>query len=137
MSSNSFLFKVYTPGGLVLETTASEVTLPTSQGEVGVLPMHTSYTGLLGTGVVSYFCQETKSPKRFVVSEGFLSFSNDTLTFLADRADFVDKVDTDSYTEHKAAYEKLIKNGDTLDPDYNFALVELKRIDAIEQVISH
>jgi len=137
MSSNSFLLKVFTPGGLVLETTASEVTVPTSMGEIGVLPLHASYTGLLGTGVVSYLCEETKAPKRFVVSEGFVSFSDNTLTLLADHTDFAEDIDQQSYSSQRADFEKLIKSGNTLDPDHKFAVIGLKRIEAIERIISH
>lgn len=84
MAQESFNLNVYTPGGVLLKESVGEVTMPTAMGEVGILPGHASYTGILAEGRLSYSAGGTK--KSVSVSGGFASFSGSTLTVLADQA---------------------------------------------------
>jgi F0F1-type ATP synthase epsilon subunit len=49
-----FRLKIFTPAGLVLEDSAREVKLPTEAGEIGILPQHARYCGILGNGQMEY-----------------------------------------------------------------------------------
>lgn len=84
MSADSFRLKVITPEGVALDEQVSSATIPTSEGEIGVLPKHARYCGLLGNGPLSYLKQGSATSENFTVHEGFCHFVDDTLTILAD-----------------------------------------------------
>ena len=84
MASEKINLKVYTPAGLILETSAAAVTLPSSEGEIGILPHHTRYVGLLGVGTLEYLDPDSSVRHSFKVSNGFCNFVNENLVVLAD-----------------------------------------------------
>ena len=51
---SSIKLKIVTPEKLLLETEASQVTLPVTFGEVTVLPEHIPYIGALSSGEVRF-----------------------------------------------------------------------------------
>lgn len=83
MAENSFLLKVFSPEGLLLEEMVTSVTLPGEEGELGVLPGHTRYLGNLGTGTMTY---ETSMGvvTRVVISGGFAHVKNNELQVITD-----------------------------------------------------
>jgi F-type H+-transporting ATPase subunit epsilon len=137
MSNDSFDLKVFTPIGLAVEDQASQVTLPSKDGEVGILPGHIGYAGLLGTGILEYYSTESKSAVRLVVAEGFCSFSESGLSILADSVAKADEVDKETYGETRAELHASLKEGDTRSTDWQRAKVELEKIEAIDRLISH
>ena len=83
MAANSYKLKVYSPAGLVLEEEVKSVTLPSSNGEIGVLPGHTKYVGLLGSGELR--CDTVSGePKKLKISGGFCNFSGNVFNVLSD-----------------------------------------------------
>ena len=81
----------------------AEVTLPGLEGELGILPGHTSLVALLGIGVVSW---KGASRGAVAVREGFAEVANDVVRVLADRAAARDAVDANAAQADKADAEK-------------------------------
>ncbi len=81
-SSDSFRIKIFTPAGLFLDETTDSVKLPTSDGQIGVLPEHTKYSGVLGDGVLEF--TGASGVRSVKISGGLTQFANNTLTVLAD-----------------------------------------------------
>jgi F-type H+-transporting ATPase subunit epsilon len=81
---DTFRLRVLTPSGAVLDEIVSSAKVPTTEGEIGVLPRHCTYVGLLGTGQLSYISKGKE--EKITVSNGSVQFDNDTLTILADEA---------------------------------------------------
>ncbi len=137
MSNESFGIRIVTPAGEAVSDMTNEVTLPSSKGEIGVLPQHTRYTGLLGTGILEYYAINEKRTKRLVISGGFCTFANNTLTILADSAHLPEKIDRESYASKRAELSKTVDTSDSSDPAWEFAKQELDKIEAIDRLISH
>jgi F0F1-type ATP synthase epsilon subunit len=83
MSADTFQLKVITPEGVALDERVLSATVPTSEGEIGVLTLHTRYCGLVGNGKLSY-AKVGGANESLVVHEGFCHFIDDSLTILAD-----------------------------------------------------
>ena len=81
-----FQLKIFTPAGLLLDDTTSEVKLPSAVGEIGVLPQHTRYCGLIGDGILEFW-QPGQKARRVKLSGGFCSFADQALVILADQAE--------------------------------------------------
>lgn len=138
MSAESFGLKIYTPVGLVLDDSAAQVTLPSSyNGEIGFLPGHARYSGLLGTGLLEYFSTEEKKAVRLVISGGFCNFDGSELVLLADSVAVAGEVDREVYAASRQELIDQLKTGNTADPDWIYARTELDRIEAIDRLISH
>ena len=131
--SDVFLFKVFTPAGLQLEASVTSVNLPSSAGEIGVLPHHTRYTGLVGNGVLEYAAVEGR-PRKIVVSGGFCTFTGDVFTVLADSVDLPEKLAGKSYATEKDSLLKVVQSESTHDPKWIVASEQLRRIEAIERL---
>lgn len=86
---DGFKLKILTPVGVVLEEDGvTAVNLPSSDGEIGILPGHIRYSGLLGKGVLKY-TKSSGTQNKVAVTEGFCNFSGDELTILADKSEIV------------------------------------------------
>lgn len=137
MAGSSFKLQVCTPKGLFLEEEVTEVTIPSSQGEIGLLPGHTEYTGLLGTGVLQFALATGGSAKRIVISGGFASFQNNVLLILSDSADSSDYIDRDTYALERSNLQKKVESEIVDSPEWTRAKAAIERIEAIDQLISH
>jgi F-type H+-transporting ATPase subunit epsilon len=96
---------VVTPEHAVVDRVAcDEVTLPTLEGEIGILPGHTPLITLLGIGVVGYKSGGTKGA--VAVREGFAEISGDVVRVLADRAAGKSEVDAAAAKRDRDEAEK-------------------------------
>jgi F-type H+-transporting ATPase subunit epsilon len=134
MASETFQLKVFTPAGLELETQVQEVLLPSSNGEIGVLPHHAKYIGLLGTGILEYLDAAGKS-RRIVVSGGFCNFVNEQLVILADSVDQAESVNRETYAQDRPALSKMVLEMSGDDPKVVYARQALARMDAIDHLL--
>ena len=132
--ADSFHLKVVTPAGIALEEEVSSVTLPTSEGEIGVLPGHVQYIALLGVGILTYTKIGGES-QRMVVTSGFCQFAHGHLTVLADQVDTPQSVDVEKLTQKKPELSKVVDSEDTQTPHWQHAREQLSRIEAVEQLV--
>ncbi len=81
--ADTFRLRIFTPEGLLREEVVSSVTLPSTHGEIGVLTKHTKYTGVLGSGALT-FTVPSGEKNKIEIAGGFCTFSAETLVILAD-----------------------------------------------------
>lgn len=135
MAVDDFNLKLYTPAGLQREERVEWITLPSVNGEIGVLPHHTKYTGLLGIGVMSYLAQGASQATRLVISGGFCTFSGNTFVILADSVDFAESVNRTTYDTERDALSKVVDTSSTFTGEWQQAQEKLQRIGAIDKLI--
>ena len=70
--------------------------------------------------------------KRFVISGGFGSFTDNTLTLLADSVDFADSVNRDAFARDREAALKVIQSSHSDTAEWSAAKAQLARIEALE-----
>jgi F-type H+-transporting ATPase subunit epsilon len=136
MADGSLQLKVFSGRGLEVEAEVKLVTAPSAVGELGFLPNHCDYVGLLDVGVVEYQPVDGTTPGRFVVTGGLCTFAGNTLKLLADSVDTLESVDRAKYATDRAELE--VKKGSMSDLDPEFLLVsqKLARIQAIDLLLS-
>ncbi len=88
----------------VLEVTCDQVTLPGSEGYLGILPGHTPLISTLDPGMVTY--TEGGTDGHFVVAAGFCEVSNDVVTVLADDAWSPEQIDAAKVREALAEAQR-------------------------------
>ena len=77
---------IVAPDRVLWEGEATFVTAPAVEGSIGLLPGHEPILSVLGAGVVKVV--EASGDDRLVdITGGFLSFDNDVITIVAERAE--------------------------------------------------
>jgi len=85
------LLKVLTPEGSVLEGDVSEVTLPGSEGELGVLPAHAALLTKIIPGALAYRAPEGQGT--IAVGRGVAEVRDDRVIVLVERAVPAEEID--------------------------------------------
>jgi F-type H+-transporting ATPase subunit epsilon len=85
------LLKVLTPEGSVLEGDVSEVTLPGSEGELGVLPAHAALLTKIVPGALAYRAPEGQGT--IAVARGVAEVRDDRVIVLVERAVPAEEID--------------------------------------------
>ncbi len=110
--SKKINLKIVTPERLVLEEIVDQVTLPTLEGEITILPEHIPViVGLKSGDIVA---MSEGEPVPFVVSGGFVEVKtgpdgNTEVAILADFAEHVADITDDAIEKAKAKSEELRK----------------------------
>ena len=81
--SDKFTVEIITPDKSILKSEVSEVTIPSYEGQIGVLKDHIPLITFLRPGVISIKCEEEK---KYYVEEGTVEFSNNNLLILSSTA---------------------------------------------------
>ena len=86
------MLKVLTPEGSVLEGDVSEVTIPGSEGELGVLPAHAALLTKIIPGALSYRAPDGQGV--IVVGRGVAEVRDDRVIVLVERAVPAEDIDS-------------------------------------------
>lgn len=116
MDQQSFHFEICSPLKQVVTTQVTEVVLPAHDGEVGVLPGHENFVGLLGTGPLKYV--SGKDDYWLMVSSGTYQVKDGALTIAAEVVDDVKEFDVEKGKALLAQLEKEIEGKDTSSREY-------------------
>jgi F-type H+-transporting ATPase subunit epsilon len=133
MAEKSFKLRVYTPQGLVLDSEATSASIPGIDGEIGILPDHTQYTGVLGAGLLEYESEKVK-PARLIIAGGFASFQANELVVLADGVDFESSLAAVKVDIELGELEKRLSDMSSFDPEWAVVQQKIRRLEAIRTV---
>jgi|TARA_B110000444_G_scaffold177695_1_gene166342 F-type H+-transporting ATPase subunit epsilon len=77
--SDKFIVEIITPDKSILESEATEVNIPSYEGQMGILKDHIPLITFLRPGLIHIYNQEEK---KYYVEEGTVEFSNNNLLIL-------------------------------------------------------
>ncbi len=105
MSKLSLKFKLVNPERTVYEGIVTQATLPTTSGEITILPHHCSYIASLQAGEI--MVKEGEKEVLLAVSGGFIEFHENKLVVLADTAERAEEIDLKRAQEARKKAQKL------------------------------
>lgn len=114
--SKQIKLKIITPEKIVSEEMIDSITIPTTEGEIGIFPDHIPLVSTLKSGDIVAKKNGEEIP--FAVAGGFIEFKNNELAILADFAEHVKDISEDVIEKAKARAEELMKmkaNGEVMD----------------------
>ena len=91
------------------------VSLPGTEGVMGILPNHSPLLTSLGFGEV--MVREAGEEHYFAIGGGFAEVTADHVTVLADSAEHADEIDLDRAVRARAEAEKAMKEGVSADAE--------------------
>lgn len=112
-------FKIATPERIVLEEEVSQATIPTTAGEITVLPNHIPLVSILAAGEMRLLTASGEE-KIIAIAGGFLEIKgNNEIIILADNAEQAQEIDIKRAEEaKKRAQEQMEKIKNVEDVDY-------------------
>ncbi|MCL4386941.1 ATP synthase F1 subunit epsilon [Patescibacteria group bacterium] len=112
MANNTFLLEILSPEGEILKDEASEVILPTQQGEIAVLPNHAPIFTKLASGEITI--KKDNKEIYVAITGGFLEVNENSVNILADYAIRSEKIEEKKAEEAKKRAEEVLKQKEKL-----------------------
>jgi F-type H+-transporting ATPase subunit epsilon len=101
--------EIVTPERLVYEDDVDAVTLPGSEGELGVLPHHAPLVTMLGVGELRI--RKAGAEDHFAIIGGFLQVRPDRVVVMAETADMASEIDLEKAQEARREAERALESG--------------------------
>lgn len=92
--SENFIVEIISPDRSILKSEAKEVTLPSYEGQMGILKEHIPLITFLRPGLI--IISQTNAEKVFFVEEGTVEFVNNNLLILSSTAQNLNDLDKNS-----------------------------------------
>ena len=100
--SEKFIVEIITPDSSILKSDASEVVIPSYEGDMGILKDHIPLITFLRPGLIKII---NESERKYFVEEGTVEFSNNNLLILTSTVQSLDSLKKD-------LTEEIIKNSE-------------------------
>ena len=107
--SNIIKFEIVTPERIVMKEEVRQVTVPTKQGEITVLPDHIPLVASLQPGVIEIL-KSDNNREVMSLSGGFIEVFKNKVVILADTAERAEEIDIDKSEEARVLAEKSVKD---------------------------
>ena len=124
------VLEIITPTKVVLKEEVDEITLPTLDGEISILPNHTNLFTKVVPGEMTI--KKNNKSDLFAITGGFLEITNNHVNILADHAIHAADIEIAKAQEAQERAKQAMKNKDdrraylTAEADLRKALLELK-----------
>ena len=102
-------FEIVTPERVVLKEVVKQVTLPTEDGELTILPSHMPLVSILKPGVVEIVAEDG-SREVAAVAGGFVEVLRNKVVLLADTAERACEINLKAVDEARDRAEESLKN---------------------------
>jgi F-type H+-transporting ATPase subunit epsilon len=128
---------ILSPERRLLESViASSVTLPSSEGQVQVLPGHASMVGTLQTGFFRY-TKPDGTGDQGVISSGFFEVGRGEVSVMAETLELKGEIDVDRARESQRKSEQMLKEADLDEHSFKKYQLKLERSIIRQQVANH
>ena len=106
--SENFVVEIISPDKSILKSEAAEVTIPSYEGQMGILKDHIPLITFLRPGLI--IIKQNSGEKKFFVEDGTVEFSNNNLLILTSTAKSLDSLERNLIdTIIKNSQEKISK----------------------------
>ena len=112
--SDKFTIEIITPDKTILKSETTEVTIPSFEGQMGVLKDHIPLITFLRPGIISVQNQEEK---KYFVEEGTVEFSDNNLLILTSTAKDLKNMEKNYINDLIDKAEKKLKDSGLSDKD--------------------
>ena len=112
--SDKFTIEIITPEKTILKSEATEVTIPSFEGQMGILKDHIPLITFLRPGLILVQNQEDK---KYFVEEGTVEFSDNNLLILTSTVKDLKNIEKNSINDLIEQAEKKLKDSSLSDKD--------------------
>jgi ATP synthase F1 epsilon subunit len=128
--SDKFRIEIISPDKLIFNSEANEVTIPSYEGQMGILKDHISLITFLRPGIISIKNQEKKE---YFVEEGTVEFSNNKLLILTSTAKNLINLDQNFIQDLIKKSEKKLNDSNASDKEKYLLTYKISILKEISQ----
>jgi F-type H+-transporting ATPase subunit epsilon len=118
-------FEIITPEKVVLEDEIDQITIPTAEGEITILPNHIPLIGILRPGEI--LAKKNKEEIAMSCSGGFIEVTGDKILILADTAEKAEELVEEEIEKARERAEKILEEKHIDAEKYAEAAASLER----------
>jgi len=128
--SNKLTVEIITPDKSILNSEANEVTIPSYEGQMGILKDHIPLITFLRPGVISI---QNQQEKKYFVEEGTVEFSNNNLLILTSTAKDLKELNQNSIEGILNKAEKKLSDNNSSDKEKYLLSYKINTLKEISQ----
>ena len=128
--SNKFSVEIITPDRTMLKSEAVEVTIPSFEGQMGILKDHIPLITFLRPG---FIIVKSEEEKKFYIEEGTVEFSNNNLLILTSTVKDLKNLDKVSIDNLLKAAEKKLSDEKSSDKEKYIIFHKINTLKEINQ----
>ena len=128
--SDKFSVEIITPDESILKLEAEEVTIPSYEGEMGILKDHIPLITFLRPGIILI---KSQVEKKYYVEEGTVEFSNNNLLILTSTTKNLDNLDKRFVGDLLKETEKKLQNNSLTDKEKYILSYKMSSLKEINQ----
>jgi ATP synthase F1 epsilon subunit len=128
--SDKFTIEIITPDKTILKSEANEVTIPSFEGQMGILKDHIPLITFLRPGIIIVQNQEEK---KYFIEEGTVEFSDNNLLILTSTAKDLNIMEKNFINDLIDQAEKKLKDSDLSDKDKYVMSYKINTLKEINQ----
>ncbi len=128
--SEKFQLEIISPDRSILKTDASEVVIPSYEGEMGILKDHTPLITFLRPGLIKV---KNGTESKYFVEEGTVEFAKNNLIILTSTVKELSKIEKGFIEGQINEAEKKIKSNELTDKEKYLLSYKLNSLKAINQ----
>ena len=128
--SDKFTIEIITPDKTILKSEATEVTIPSFEGQMGILKDHIPLITFLRPGIILVQNQEEK---KYFIEEGTVEFSDNNLLILTSTAKDLENMEKSSINDLIDQAEKKLKDTGLSDKDKYIMSYKIDTLKEINQ----
>ena len=128
--SDKFTIEIITPDKIILKSEATEVTIPSFEGQMGILKDHIPLITFLRPGIILVQNQEEK---KYFVEEGTVEFSDNNLLILTSTAKDLKNMEKNFINDLIDQAEKKLKDTGLSDKDKYIMSYKIDTLKEINQ----
>jgi F-type H+-transporting ATPase subunit epsilon len=127
--SDKFTVEIIAPNKTILKAETSEVTIPSYEGQIGILKDHIPLITFLRPGIITLENQE----KKYYVEEGTVEFSNNNLLILTSTAKNLAELNQNSIEDLLSAAESQFNDNNSSDKKKYISSYKISTLKEINQ----
>ena len=128
--SDKFTIEIITPDKTILKSEATEVTIPSFEGQMGILKDHIPLITFLRPGIIIVQNQEEK---KYFIEEGTVDFSDNNLLILTSTAKDLKNMEKNLINDLIDQAEKNLKDNGLSDKDKYIISYKIDTLKEINQ----
>ena len=128
--SDKFTIEIITPDKTILKSEATEVTIPSFEGQMGILKDHIPLITFLRPGIILVQNQEEK---KYFIEEGTVEFSDNNLLILTSSAKDLKNMEKNFINDLIDQAEKKLKDSSLSDKDKYIISYKMDTLKEINQ----
>ena len=128
--SEKFTVEIISPDKTIIKSDTTEVTIPSFEGEMGILKDHIPLITFLRPGIIKI---KDQNERKYFVEDGTVEFSNNNLLILTSTAKEVSNIDKESLSTIIGKVEKKLSEDKITDKERYLLSYKLDTLKNINQ----